>query len=251
MEQKIFYFFLSYFVRATVQLFYSIMQLLSIFLFFTLVPFFIFRSSQTPRDSTLPSFVVLASFKFSVLSLHQHCHFRKYGFSTLSIPKSCTASQFGLLILLAGDISINPGPTSSNVNFGFTNVRSIKNKYASLDHYITTNNIHITGLSETWLSPSDTTSLLSEITPSNHILHSTPRSGKRGGGVGFFVHKSLEASTLKTKTYKTFEHIVMSVKLGHSFYNCVSLYKPPNISFSTFIDEFTDFIFCFTLHNLG
>ena len=216
------------------------MKLLSIIIFFTFLPVLIFRSCYVSSQST-NTFLSFCSTKLSANILFQHFHLRKFTYAPLSIPKLCTASQFGILLLLAGDVSLNPGP-KNNVNFGFTNIRSIRNKYAPLHHYILTENLHIVGLSETWLSSTDSPSFISEITPATHILHSLPRVGKRGGGVGFYVHKDLQSSVMHTKKYQSFEHIVVSIKLRDNFYNFVSLYKPPNIKFVTFMDDFTDLL---------
>ena len=111
-------------------------------------------------------------------------------------------------------------------NVGFTNIHSIRNKYASRNHYNLTENLHIVGLSETWPSSTDSLSFISEITPATHIFHSLPHVGKRGGGVGFYVHIDFQSSVEYTQKYQSFEHIVISIKLCDNFYNFVSPYKP-------------------------
>ena len=68
-----------------------------------------------------------------------------------------------LLLILAGDVSLNPGPTvqqygSQSLNFCHLNIRSASsittdlNKPAVLQDFIATENIDILALSETWLS---------------------------------------------------------------------------------------------------
>ena len=71
--------------------------------------------------------------------------------TSINIQSHTTPSRLCLL-LLAGDISTNPGPTQQqlpNINLGFTNIRSIKNKSEALDHYINGHNISIFAVTET------------------------------------------------------------------------------------------------------
>ena len=158
---------------------------------------------------------------------------------------SCNTSWFLHILLLGGYISLNPGP---GPNFGFTNIRSIKNKSAPLSNFITTSGLTIVGLIETWVLPNDTDSKLKELTPEGYRFLQVPRPHRWGGGVGFFVHNNFEANTLNSTTYNSFEHIIVSVKSGNVVTNFVSLYKPPRSAFLTFINEFLQLVECLSTY---
>ena len=145
--------------------------------------------------------------------------------------KASSGVQLALILLMAGDVCTNPGP---NVNFGFANVRAIKTKFDSVIDFIKINKVDIFCINETWLSPSETDSLLSEITPPTHNLHSKPRIGKRGGGVAIYIDKQLESKSLQVPHFETFEAILASVNFTKATVNFVSLYRPPFHSLSIF-----------------
>ncbi len=136
---------------------------LPIFLFFTLLllPLYIrslssfYPNSITatqPFNSNLePSDLIKISFSF---------HLRR-SYSSLRFPIKTNVTKLCLLLLLAGDVSINPGPS----NFAFTNIRSLRNKGDAISEFIDTSSIDILGLTETYISENDTPSFLSELTP--------------------------------------------------------------------------------------
>ena len=102
------------------------------------------------------------------------CHF----FLISSHQKSCCLypkSYFLFLILLSGDIHLNPGPTSQ-FNICTLNIRSLTNQlhYTALADLAHTHNINLFALSETWVTPSTTFSEHSEATPPEFSLISTP-----------------------------------------------------------------------------
>ena len=100
--------------------------------------------------------------------------------------------HLNLLLLLDGDICMNPGP---GVHMAFTNVRSIRNKFTTVSNIILTKKIFMCSvLQEIWITPHDTDSFLADINPAGYMLHSTKRIGRwgRGGGVACLVRKCLK-----------------------------------------------------------
>jgi len=159
-------------------------------------------------------------------------------YSPLSFPTIANCSKLFTLLLLSGDVALNPGP----INFGFTNCRSIRNKHAVVADFVSSNSINILGLTETHIRSYDTASFLSELTPPNFTLFQVPRPVKLGGGVGFLIEKSFDCTVVSSPGFNSFEHIVVNVKwLGHCL-NFVSVYRPPNLSCSDFCDDFVSFI---------
>jgi hypothetical protein len=59
------------------------------------------------------------------------------------------------LILLYGDVHMNPGPVSAKFNLCTLNIRSMTNPvhYTALSDLADTYNIDLFALSETWISP--------------------------------------------------------------------------------------------------
>ena len=113
-----------------------------------------------------------------------------------------------LLLLLSGDVELNPGP----VNFGFTNCRSLRNKGPLMTNLLNSGAYDLFGLTETHIKPSDTAGHLSSLHPDHYKLIHTPRQGKGGGGVGFLVRKEFECEKLSTPLFSSFEHIAICVK---------------------------------------
>ena len=113
--------------------------------------------------------------------------------------------KLSILLLLAGDVSLNPGPVSSGaskVKMGTLNVRSIRLKSASLTDLIISKSIDILSLTETWLEPAETESCLADLTPPGYIFKHTPRiSKKKGGGVGFMVTNQMNVDELNIPSF--------------------------------------------------
>ena len=93
-----------------------------------------------------------------------------------------------ILLLLCGDISLNPGP----ISFGVVNCRSVRNKGPSILDIMTTDSISILAMTETQIRPSDNDSFLRSITPVGFTLCHRPRPHGLGGGVGFFVIENIK-----------------------------------------------------------
>ena len=145
----------------------------------------------------------------------------------------------GLLLVLAGDICTNPGPNSL---LAFANIRSIRRQYITVTDFITTKNIDIFCMSETWLTNNETTAFMSEITPPNHKIIHKARIGKKGGGVAIFANKNLDLTSLDTPLFKSFETVMGTVNFSKTKINIVSVYRPPTSNLRVFLDEFSDFL---------
>ena len=86
-----------------------------------------------------------------------------------------------LLLLLSGDVSLNPGPTR-NLRLGTVNVRSIRDKGPVLSDLVVSRGLDVLGVTETWLTTSATQAELAEVTPPGYSLFQIPRERRRGGG---------------------------------------------------------------------
>lgn len=143
-----------------------------------------------------------------------------------------------LLLLLAGDVAVNPGPFTHNLRIGTVNARSMRDKAPSLSDLVLSGSLDILGITETWLSPKDTAACLADITPSGYSLHQIPRVGRSGGGVGLFISDSFSFSPINLPELQSFEAIcgrVSNEKVSINL-NILNLYRPPG-SDSRFFDE--------------
>ena len=153
---------------------------------------FLLFSSPLPFTANIPFFSVTTSGNITYSPLYQPFPYSSVclslnslplSFLTLSHPVAFSSFKatrkshlyFCLLILLAGDINLNPGPVPS-LNLAHLNTRSVAsvtndlNKPAALLGFISDNNIEILSLSETWLEPDSLPSTLNSITPENYSL---------------------------------------------------------------------------------
>ena len=84
-----------------------------------------------------------------------------------TLYKKCSHNpslKLSLLLLLSGDVSLNPGPNRScNMRFATTNLRSVGQKYAALSDIISSKQIDILAMTDTWLSSCDTAACLDDI----------------------------------------------------------------------------------------
>ena len=90
-----------------------------------------------------------------------------------------------VLLLLCGDISLNPGP----ISFGVVNCQSVRNKGPSISDIMSTHSLSLLTMTETHIRPTDNDSFLQSITPAGFKLCHRLRSHGFSGGVGFFLMK--------------------------------------------------------------
>jgi len=160
-----------------------------------------------------------------------------------------------LLILLSGDIELNPGP----FNICTYNIRSLTNPshYTSLSSLALDYSISLFCLSETWISPWTTNFELKSSIPDNFSLYSFPRPASSntkstvGGGTAFLLHNSCTFLSSSSHIYKSFEMSSITFKVTSSKLTVFNIYRPPPSSstkcrtyvpFSAFLCEFQDFL---------
>ena len=168
------------------------------------------------------------------------------------------------LLLLAGDISSNPGPTAKSgipIKIACANLQSLRNKGPATSSFISDKGIHCLMITETWIKDKDTKSFIAELTPPGFVFHHRKRivgaKGKTksrdggtkvqgmgklsGGGVGCLVDKSCPSVILDTSETQTFESIAISTTLGSKRLILVTLYRTQG-SYIPFMEEFQDFL---------
>jgi exonuclease III len=168
-------------------------------------------------------------------------------------PKNTLLS---LLILLCGDVELNPGPISDPISSTFNvctlNIMSLTNitHYTALSCIAETHHIDLFALTETWISPSTTSAELLDSKPTGFSLFSFPRpvppcSKKKnvGGGTAFLVRDSCNILSNSVPVFKSFEASAITLKLPKSKLTVFNIYRPPPSSSKAvpFSQFFTDF----------
>ena len=130
-----------------------------------------------------------------------------------------------------------------NMRFATTNLRSVRQKSAALSDLISSKQIDILAMTETWLSSCDTAACLADISPPGFSLFHCPRPSGRGGGVAFLVRETFKVEIIHTPKLLSFEAICILVK--HSSIsitaNFISIYLLPGCA-KTFFGEFQNFL---------
>ncbi|MBV8073763.1 MAG: RNA-directed DNA polymerase, partial [Acidobacteriaceae bacterium] len=151
------------------------------------------------------------------------------------------------LLILSGDVELNPGPSSS-LSFSCLNIRSATSvtldldKPACLQEFITDNSLDLLCLTETWLRTDSSPAVLNSLTPNNFSIISKPRSVGKGGGIAVIYKSSLQVVSSSFRSFSSFEVLVVKVSAGDFTFNLVTVYRPPSSSLSTFMDEFATFL---------
>ena len=178
---------------------------------------------------------------FILLSAHGltslPCPYRLYSYVLNTHHFPCVAKRHGLatLLLLCGDISLNPGP----ISFGAVNCRSVRSKGPCINDTVSAHSVDILAVTETHIHLEDTDSLLHSITPTGFKFCHKPRIHGRGGGVGFFYQQSY---TVDTPTFSSFENISIAVWSAAQLLVLTCVYRPPGSCSDSFLDQFLNLL---------
>ena len=202
------------------------------------------RSTTPTKENSLPSPKIihpsllssLDSCNIAFVAPQAHCRQVTHCFRNVN-------PWWSIILILSGDISLNPGPSARNIKACHLNVRSLRNKTSAFSDFVLSNDLDIVGVTETWLRPSDTQGLMDEITPAGFQLHQVPRENKKGGGVAVLVRNDIDSVRCQIDRRETFEHITIQLSDRQSSQLLVHvIYRPPSTSKSRFIEEFNSFM---------
>ena len=145
------------------------------------------------------------------------------------IPRSNPTVLTSLLLLLSGDINLNPGPISvrapiNHVRMATINVRSISNKTASFCDIVESKKLDVVAVTETWLSTNETSASLADVTPNGFKLVHKPRKG-RGGGVAIMVNELFNSTPCDIPTYTSFEAVACKIATSSLWAHVICLYR--------------------------
>ena len=107
-------------------------------------------------------------------------------------------------------------------------------------------------LTETWLYSNGDEAYIAAMTPAGYEFRSFPRTGSRGGGIGFVTRTTMSACiSFRALDYRSFEAVEMRLSLDHVPVVFVCLYRPPpskrnKLTNSMFLEEFPELLFQYT-----
>ena len=164
-------------------------------------------------------------------------------------PKSSrcwTDTLVSLLLLLSGNVEVNPGPvrqsmgatSTTSTNVGCFNVRSAVHKAALLHTIIEDNKINILALQETWIGPDAPPAIRDDIAPPGYSAYHVHRP-TRGGGLAIVIQDHFQARPVDLKWKpKLFELQVLRVQLNTKRQVLIAnVYQPASPPSSGFFDE--------------
>jgi len=163
--------------------------------------------------------------------------------------RSITSVICSILLLLAGDVHLNPGPVSQSIilNFGYINICSARNKIASIHDLITDFSLDILALSETGLQADMPAAIKDDIAPVGydveHVHRPATANRPSGGGLALVLRDNLTvrphpvSSTLMSCTFEL--QLLRVTSVLHPL-SIVNVYRPPSTSVSAFCDELSE-----------
>ena len=154
------------------------------------------------------------------------------------------------LILLAGDIETNPGPTINSLRVLQINARSLKtvdqnkNKLVQFKSLMALKKPHVVSICETWLN--STVKNKDLLSSKRYKIYRKDRDVKKGGGVMVAVTTSIRSKRRKDIEARSNTHnemIVVEIKQRNGTkLGLVSLYRPPDDLNYLFSDNFKHII---------
>ncbi|KAK0142789.1 hypothetical protein N1851_019280 [Merluccius polli] len=126
-------------------------------------------------------------------------------------------------------------PEATTLRMSLFNVRSLSNKTFILNDFISSENLDLMFLTETWLQGADCNQLV-ELCPPHYECFNQPRVSGRGGGLVCVYKKSFKCHLLHFNGFSSFE--ALTFKLAGSYPILFALiYRPPKFA-SSFLAEF-------------
>ena len=124
--------------------------------------------------------------------------------------------EFPLLLLLAGDVSLNPGSVVRGLRLGTVNARSMRYGAPALSDLGASKSIDLLGITETWLTTKETFVDLADTAPKVFSFFHKPRTWRRRGGVGLFMSSVHKFTAISLPTQTSFEDISGKLECGQS-----------------------------------
>ena len=132
---------------------------------------------------------------------------------------------FILLLLMANDIELHPGPNRHNLGLCHINIRSLQKNMTALQTFVN-DSVDIITLSETFLRDSIDYNLLS-VDGFKRLEHRN-RTDQFGGGVGLYVRNNIMCYRRKEYELPDIEAMWHEIRVGSTSMLLCTCYRPPN-----------------------
>ena len=149
--------------------------------------------------------------------------------------------EFSLLLLLAGDVILNPGPGVRGLRLGTVNARSMRDKAPALSDLVASKSTDLLGITETWLTTKETSVDPADITLEGFSFFHKPRTRRRTGGVGLFLSSAHKFTAISLPTQTSFEAISGKLECGQSWLIILNIYHPRGPA-TAFFSELQDIL---------
>ena len=107
------------------------------------------------------------------------------------------------------------------------NMRAVKSKTACLREYISSTDMDIFALTETWLTEKDTAAKREIYSPESHSFIQQDRNGRRGSGTGLLFKKAIDVKKIAAGEKSSFEFSEWRVSFNSLRAKLVVVYRPP------------------------
>jgi exonuclease III len=125
---------------------------------------------------------------------------------------------------------------TGKVKVGHVNAHSLRKKEEQLEQLIVQSKLNVVAVTETWFAND---SDLNDACPKGFQALHKPRRGRGGGGVAIFCRDNIDITRNYNKSYKSFEHLDVSIAIGSSEkIRIVTIYRPSGSSRDEFLQEF-------------
>ena len=132
------------------------------------------------------------------------------------------------------------------------NLGSVNNKTTEVMEHVSDHDPDVAFVTETWLK-SDKNKITAEIKTYGydlkHCIRNDPEKD-RGGGVGILVRSTLSVKQVSTKSFTSFEHVVIKLHCSNKkTIFLISIYRLLYIPVAIFHDEFSELLEIYTVLN--
>ena len=181
--------------------------------------------------------------------------FSKSHYASLNLcSRPRTNFLFSLLLLLSGNVELNPGPRTTSpaptdyFNIYCQNIRSATvindsiNKPEMIHQLIQDCNIDFLFLTESWLSSDCPPSITNSLTPTDYSFLHVSRPTGGGGGVAAIFKSKYSLTPITTPTFGSFEHMLLRLSCKTKSYLFLVVYRPPSCSKASFLSDFASLL---------
>ena len=121
------------------------------------------------------------------------------------------------------------------------NARSLHKNLQNIKQYLSEFQTDIATFTETWLKSDDIYEQY-ELCGDGYSFFRFDRPNQTGGGVAIMCRNDFQPLKIETAQYKTFEHVMISLKSSSKSLRLACIYRPPKSNYIDFLSEFSEFL---------